>query len=70
MPTYSYRCTQCDHTFEAFHSMSAEPLKDCPNEGCEGSVEKLIGTGSGVLFKGNGFYETDYKKKSGANGSA
>lgn len=69
MPTYSYRCAQCDHTFEAFHSMNAEPLKECPQTGCEGTVEKLIGTGGGVLFKGNGFYETDYKKKSGANSS-
>ncbi len=66
MPNYSYKCTSCNHTFEAFHSMSAEPLSECPQETCSGSVEKLIGTGSGVLFKGNGFYETDYKKKSGA----
>lgn len=65
MPTYSYRCTKCNHTFEAFHSMSAEPLTDCPQEGCAGPVEKMIGTGGGLLFKGTGFYETDFKTKSG-----
>ncbi len=64
MPTYSYRCNDCGHEFEKFHSMSAEPLKDCPS--CEdGSVEKLLGSGAGIMFKGTGFYETDYKKKSG-----
>ncbi len=64
MPTYNYRCKSCDHAFEAFHSMSAEPLKECPQEGCAGPVAKQIGAGSGVLFKGTGFYETDYKKNS------
>ena len=63
MPTYNYRCKQCKITFEAFHSMSADPVKECPTEGCSGDIEKLIGAGSGVLFKGTGFYETDYKSK-------
>jgi len=70
MPTYSYRCKSCGHTFEAFHSMSAEPLKDCPKETCHGLVEKLIGTGAGMIFKGGGFYETDYKTKTGKPESA
>ncbi len=67
MPTYNYRCKSCDHTFEAFHSMSAEPLTECPEVKCDGTVEKQIGAGSGVLFKGTGFYETDYKKNSPAS---
>jgi putative FmdB family regulatory protein len=59
MPTYDYKCKDCHHKFEAFHSMSAEPLTKCPK--CGGRVERLIGTGAGVLFKGSGFYETDYR---------
>ncbi len=69
MPTYDYECTQCGHGFEAFHGISAEPLKDCPK--CDGDVKRLIGTGGGILFKGSGFYETDYRsagyKKEAAN---
>ncbi len=59
MPTYDYECSDCGHTFEAFHSMSAEPLSECPE--CEGKVRRLIGTGAGILFKGSGFYQTDYR---------
>ena len=59
MPTYDYECKDCDHHFEAFHGMSADPLTVCPE--CEGRVERQIGTGAGVLFKGAGFYETDYR---------
>jgi putative FmdB family regulatory protein len=59
MPTYDYECTACAHRFEAFHSMSAEPLKECPE--CKGKVQRLIGTGAGILFKGSGFYQTDYR---------
>ncbi|MDF7826191.1 zinc ribbon domain-containing protein [Pontiellaceae bacterium B12227] len=59
MPTYDYKCKDCGHHFEAFHSMSADPLTDCPE--CEGQVERQIGMGAGVLFKGSGFYETDYR---------
>ncbi len=61
MPTYSYRCTKCGHQFDAFHSMSAEPIRICPKENCSGAVEKLFGTGAGILFKGSGFYQTEYK---------
>ena len=59
MPTYDYKCKDCGHHFEAFHSMSADPLTECPE--CEGVVERQIGTGAGVIFKGSGFYETDYR---------
>ncbi|RMD74235.1 MAG: zinc ribbon domain-containing protein [Lentisphaerae bacterium] len=61
MPTYEYRCTECGHEFEAFQSMTAEPLAECPQ--CKGRLKRLIGTGAGIIFKGSGFYETDYKKK-------
>ena len=59
MPTYDYECSDCGHAFEAFHSMSAEPLSVCPE--CAGKVKRLIGAGAGILFKGSGFYETDYR---------
>jgi putative FmdB family regulatory protein len=59
MPTYDYECTKCPHTFEAFQSMSAAPLTKCPK--CGGKVKRLIGTGAGILFKGKGFYQTDYR---------
>jgi len=60
VPTYDYHCLKCDGTFEVFHSMSADPVKTC--EKCGGKVERLIGAGSGLIFKGTGFYATDYKK--------
>lgn len=59
MPTYDYECTKCGHSFEAFHSMAAEPVAKCPE--CRGKVRRLIGTGAGILFKGSGFYQTDYR---------
>ena len=59
MPTYEYKCKECGHHFEAFHSMSSDPLTECPK--CEGLVDRLIGAGAGVLFTGSGFYETDYR---------
>ena len=62
MPTYEYRCKSCQHRFEVFQSMTAEPVSVCPK--CGGDVERLIGTGAGTIFKGNGFYQTDYKKSS------
>ncbi len=66
MPTYDYECSACGHAFEAFHGMSAEPLSKCPE--CGGKLRRLIGTGAGVLFKGSGFYQTDYR--SGEYGKA
>jgi putative FmdB family regulatory protein len=61
MPTYEYKCTICGNAFELFQPMSAEPIKKCPK--CNGLVKRLIGTGSGPIFKGSGFYQTDYKNK-------
>lgn len=62
MPTYEYECAQCEQTFDFFQSMKDEPLKDCPQCGAQGSVKRLIGGGAGLIFKGSGFYITDYKK--------
>jgi putative FmdB family regulatory protein len=62
MPTYEYRCGACGHEFEDFASMSAPALKKCP--ACKkASLERLIGTGAAVLFKGSGFYQTDYRSE-------
>lgn len=61
MPTYDYECTKCGHRFEAFQSMSDEPLTKCPE--CRGKVKRLIGAGAGPIFKGSGFYITDYRSK-------
>ena len=61
MPTYEYKCKKCGNVFEVFHSMSSEPVKICPK--CGGEVKKLIGSGAGTIFKGTGFYHTDYKNK-------
>jgi putative FmdB family regulatory protein len=62
MPTYEYECSKCGHAFEQFQSMRDEPLKKCPV--CKGKVKRLLGTGSGILFKGSGFYQTDYRSSS------
>jgi putative FmdB family regulatory protein len=63
MPTYDYRCDGCGHSFEEFQSFSEEPLKKCPACGKKKLV-RLFGTGAGVIFKGSGFYETDYRSDS------
>lgn len=63
MPTYSYECTECGFDFELFHGMLEQPEVKC--EKCNANCQKLIGTGAGIIFKGSGFYETDYKQKSG-----
>ena len=60
MPTYEYECLKCGHHFEKFQKMNDEPLKICPK--CKKSVRRLIGKGSGIIFKGAGFYATDYRK--------
>lgn len=60
MPTYDYLCSSCGHRFEEFQSMSAKTLRKCP--ACKKSaLERLIGAGAGVIFKGSGFYQTDYR---------
>lgn len=61
MPTYDYRCTNCGHEFEEFQSISAEPLKVCPKCNQE-TLKRVLGGGAGMIFKGEGFYLTDYKK--------
>ena len=62
MPTYDYKCQNCNYTFEYFQPMSADPLTECPK--CKGRLKRIIGSGAGPIFKGSGFYQTDYKSKS------
>jgi putative FmdB family regulatory protein len=64
MPTYDYLCEKCGHRFEVFQSMKDAKLEDCPQEGCDGKVKRLLGTGAGLIFKGAGFYQTDYRSSS------
>jgi putative FmdB family regulatory protein len=61
MPTYEYICKKCKHMFEMFQSMFDAPRKTCPE--CKGAVRRLVSGGSGLIFKGSGFYLTDYKNK-------
>jgi putative FmdB family regulatory protein len=67
MPTYEYHCEKCKKNFELFQSMKDAPLTTCPKELCQqktwgkGKVKRLLGTGAGVIFKGSGFYSTDYR---------
>ena len=69
MPTYEYACEKCGHEFEALQTMSARPLRICPEDRCSqkkwgrGRVKKKISTGGGLLFKGSGFYITDYRSE-------
>jgi putative FmdB family regulatory protein len=67
MPTYEYECLKCSHQFEKFQSMRDEPLKKCPK--CSGKVKRLLGTGAGIIFKGGGFYQTDYRSSSYKSGA-
>ena len=74
MPTYEYSCAKCDKTIEVFHSIKAAHLKICPKEACtkkkwgKGKVKRLLGIGAGIIFKGGGFYETDYRSDSYKSG--
>ncbi|HMP73599.1 MAG TPA: zinc ribbon domain-containing protein [Kiritimatiellia bacterium] len=61
MPTYEYECLKCAHEFETFQSISAAPLSRCPK--CRSKIRRKIGTGAGLLFKGSGFYITDYRSE-------
>jgi putative FmdB family regulatory protein len=69
MPTYEYHCQKCDQNFEMFQSMRDKALETCPKEHCRlpkwghGKVKRLLGTGAGIIFKGSGFYTTDYRSK-------
>jgi len=70
MPTYEYSCEKCGGTFELVQSMRDAPMQECPKELCQqkkwghGKVKRLIGTGAGLIFKGSGFYITDYRSDS------
>tara|TARA_B100001750_G_scaffold220357_1_gene208017 strand:+ start:82 stop:432 length:351 start_codon:yes stop_codon:yes gene_type:complete len=61
MPTYQYRCNECNHEFSEFQSITADPLSTCPE--CSGTLQRLISGGAGFLFKGDGFYITDYRSE-------
>lgn len=67
MPTYAYACTACGHTFDVFQSMKDAPLKLCPACGQE-TAQRQISAGAGLIFKGTGFYITDYRKPSAGGG--
>lgn len=62
MPTYDYECALCDHTFELFQQITEDPVRNCPKCGKK-KVQRLVGTGGAVIFKGSGFYQTDYRSK-------
>ena len=76
MPTYEYSCAQCGKTIEVFQSIKAPHVKTCPEDACakkkwgKGKVKRLLGTGAGIIFKGGGFYETDYRSESYKKGAA
>jgi len=63
MPTYDYMCENCGHKFEQFQTITAGPLRKCPNCG-KAALKRLIGVGAGIIFRGSGFYETDYRSES------
>jgi putative FmdB family regulatory protein len=64
MPNYDYECQKCGSRFEVFQSMNDAKLTDCREESCGGAVKRLLGTGGGIIFKGSGFYQTDYRSAS------
>lgn len=70
MPTYDYECTKCGHAFEEFQKMSDPVLTDCPACKGHGTVKRLIGAGAGLIFKGSGFYITDYKHSHSSGSSS
>ncbi|RKY40355.1 MAG: zinc ribbon domain-containing protein [Candidatus Omnitrophota bacterium] len=68
MPTYDYECLSCRRRFEIFHKISENEERVCPS--CGGKMRRLIGAGCGLIFKGSGFYITDYKKKESPSSSS
>lgn len=66
MPTYEYECRDCGHAFERFQGMNEDPTTECPE--CGGRVRRLISSGGGLVFKGPGFYATDYRSGTGGGG--
>jgi len=68
VPTYEYQCQKCGHCFSEFQRIVDPPIKDCPKCKKKDCVEQIISGGSGLIFKGSGFYETDYKRKSSGGG--
>ena len=69
MPTYEYECRKCGHRFEEFQRIVDPPVKNCPKCKCRNCVEQIISGGSGLIFKGSGFYITDYKRSSESKSS-
>jgi putative FmdB family regulatory protein len=75
MPTYEYACETCGQNFDAFQSMRDEPFRECPKHLCRmpkwghGKLKRLLGTGAGIIFKGSGFYVTDYRSSSYKEGA-
>ncbi len=67
MPTYEYECKNCGYKFEEFQKMSDEAIDKCPK--CKGEVKRLFGAGAGIIFKGSGFYATDYKNNNSSGRS-
>lgn len=63
MPTYDYECSECGHVWELFQGITAKPIRKCPSCG-KLKAKRLIGTGAGIIFRGSGFYETDYRSES------
>ena len=69
MPTYEYKCNNCGHTFDVLQTMKEEKLKKCPECGKD-TLQRLIGSGAGLIFKGSGFYLTDYAKKDSSSSNS
>lgn len=63
MPTYEYQCQKCGKLFDVFQKISDKALDICPDAGCKGAVRRLISKGAGFIFKGSGFYATDYRSE-------
>lgn len=63
MPTYEYECRKCGHHFDLFQGIKDKPITACPKPRCKGKVRRLLGTGAGIIFKGSGYYQTDYRSE-------